>query len=132
MYTYFSYTIFILVLCSLLGSCGPASQGGRMPIPSATHSQSASTMSQKQPASSTGLPGAVSIDVTKKPLLKTLFRAEPNVTRLDDLYGTTKGKVDNISIVSNCSVDVLKAFVATDWTPVIFWQGALNRGNELQ
>lgn len=119
MNTRFYYTVSIVALCLILISCGPAPQGERMPIPSATRSQSVSTESQKQPASWTGLPSTASIDVRRKPLLKTFFRAELNVTRLDDLYATTRGKVDNISIVSNCNLEVLKAFVVTGWAPVI-------------
>ena len=118
MNTRFCYTVSIVALCLLLVSCGPAPQGERMPIPSTTRSDSDSI--QSHPASATELlPSSASIDVTRKPLLKTFFKTEPNVTRLDDLYVTTRGKVDNISIVSNCNLEVLKVFVARDWAPVI-------------
>ena len=114
MHTRFYYTVSIVVLCLLLVSCGPAPQGERMPIPSATRSESNSST-----ASATEWLSAASIDVTKKPLLKTFFRTEPNVTRLDDLYATTRGTVENIAVVSNCNLEVLKAFVVTGWAPVI-------------
>ena len=65
------------------------------------------------------LPASAAVDVTKKPLLKAFFRSPPDVNRLDDLYGTTRGKVQHISIVSNCNMDVLKAFLATGWAPII-------------
>ena len=70
MRTRFCSPVSIVALCLLVVSCGPAPQGERMPIPSATRSQSVSTASQKQPASWTGLPSAASIDVRRKPLLK--------------------------------------------------------------
>ena len=113
MHTYFCHIAFILALCLLLVSCGPAPQTGKMPpIPSANRSQPA--------ASTTGaLPASAAVDLTKKPLLKTFFRNEPDVNRLDDLYGTTRGQIENLSIVSNCDLAVLKAFVATGWAPVI-------------
>lgn len=118
MHLHFCNTVFIVVLCLLLVSCGPAPQGDRMPIPSATRSDSDSI--QSHPASATELlPSSASIDVTKKPLLRMLFKTEPNVTRLDDLYATTRGQVENISIVSNCNIAVLKVFVVTGWAPVI-------------
>ena len=118
MHTYFCHIAFILALCLVLVSCGPAPQTGKMPpIPSANRSQPA--------ASTTGaLPASATVDVTKKPLLKTLFRDEPNVNRLEDLYGTTRGKVENLSIVSNCDLAVLKAFVATGWAPIIRSRGS--------
>ena len=120
MYTYFCYTMFILALCLLLVSCGPPPQTGKMPpIPSATRSQSASTMSV------TGtLPASAAVDVTKKPLLKAFFKNEPNANRLEDLYATTKGQVENLSVVSNCNLEVLKAFVAIGWAPVILSRGS--------
>ncbi len=121
MHTYFCHIAFIFALCLLLVSCGPAPQTGKMPpIPSANRSQPASTMSATQSTSTTGaLPASAAVDVTKKPLLKALFRNKPDVTRIEDLYGTTRGKVQNLSVISNCDMDVLKAFVATGWAPVI-------------
>ena len=125
MHTHFCHTAFILVLCLLLVSCGPAPQGERMPIPSATRSQPASTSAttatrtaSTMDSATQGLPSTAKIDFSKKPLLTTLFRNEPNVNRLEDLYGSTRGKIQHISIVSNCNLDVLKAFVATGWAPV--------------
>ena len=122
MHTHFCHTVFIFTLCILLVSCGPAPQGERMPIPSATRSQPASTSAPTatRTASATGaLPSSAEIDVTKKPLLKALFRTELEVNRLEDVYAMTRGKIQNLSIVSNCDLEMLKAFVATGWAPVI-------------
>ena len=123
MHTHFCHTAFVLALCLLLVSCGPPPQTGKMPpIPSANRSQPALTSAptKTRTASATGaLPASAAIDVTKKPLLKALFRNEPNVTRLEDLYATTRGQVQNLSVVSNCNLEVLKAFVATGWAPII-------------
>ena len=131
MHTHFCHTAFILTLCLLIVSCGPAPQGERMPIPSATRSQSTSdsapmaTRATSAITSSTkGLPSAAAVDVTRKPLLKALFRNEPNVSRVEDLYATTRGKVESLSVVSNCNLDVLKAFLATGWAPVILSRGS--------
>ena len=120
MHTHFCHTALILALCILLVSCGPAPQGERMPIPSATRSQPTSTMSATRAAATTAvLPSAAAVDVTRKPLLKAFFRGQPDANRLEDLYATTRGKVESISVVSNCNLDVLKAFLATDWAPII-------------
>ena len=126
MHTHFCHTVFIFALCLLLVSCGPAPQGERMPVPSATRSQPASTSAPTATraasaiASATeGLPSTAAIDFTKKPILTTFFRTEHDISRLEDLYATTRGKVQNLSVVSNCNLEVLKAFVATGWAPVI-------------
>lgn len=121
------HTASILALSILLVSCGPPPQTGKLPpIPSANRSQPASasaptkTRTTSAMASTTqGLPTAAAVDVAKKPLLKMLFRDVPRFNRLEDLYGTTRGQVQNLSVVSNCNLDVLKAFVATDWAPII-------------
>ena len=117
------HTASILALSILLVSCGPPPQTGKLPpIPSANRSQPASTSTPARirTASATGaLPASAAVDVTKKPLLKAFFRNEPDVTRLEDLYGKTRGQVQNLSVVSNCNLEVLKAFVATGWTPII-------------
>lgn len=123
MHTRFYHTAFVLALCLVLISCGPPPQTGkRPPIPSANRSRPAppSAPATTRTAAATGtLPASAAIDVTKKPILKTFFRIDHDVRRLEDLYATTKGKVQNLSVVSNCNLEVLKAFVATGWTPVI-------------
>ena len=53
------------------------------------------------------------------PLLKTVFRNLPATSRIDDLFARVKGEVDNLSLVSNCDLDILKGFVAGGWTPVV-------------
>ena len=114
------HTVFTLVLCLFLMSCGPVPQGERLPIPTATRSRPASAAPAAPAASATGsLPRAATIDFTRQPLLEVLFRTQIDVNRLEDLYATTKGKVDNLSVVSNCNLDVLKAFVAIGWAPII-------------
>ncbi len=133
MHNHFCHTVCILALCLLLMSCGPAPQGERLPIPSATRSQSTSTSSATRASSATGtLPAAAAIDVTRKPPLKVLFRMDHDIKRLEDLYVTTRvttgGKIHNLSVVSNCNLEVLKVFVATDWTPVIL-SGRSSKGH---
>ena len=119
MRTHFFHTASILALCLLLGSCGPPPQTGKLPpIPSANRSQPASASAPTRMRAGT-LPSSAAVDVTKKPLLKAFFRIDHDIRRIEDLYGTTRGKVQNLSVVSNCNLDVLKAFIATDWAPII-------------
>ena len=135
MHPRFCYTVLILSLCLFLVSCGPAPQGERMPIPSATRSQPASTSApmaaqtaSMRSSTTDGLPSAAAIDFNKKPLLTMFFKNEPDVNRLEDLYASTRGKIQNMSIVSNCDLDILKAFVATGWAPIIRSRRGSGRG----
>jgi len=103
-----------LVYLLLLGlGCGPAPRSERMPIPDIPG----------QPATSTtapSLPQSAHIDFSGFRLSENIFRTQLNVSRLDDLYATTRDTVSNIAIISNCDLDVLKAFVANGWSPLVF------------
>ena len=77
------------------------------------------------------LPSTATVDFTRLPLLQIIFRAQKEsfdarIPRIDDLYGTTKGQIRHLSVVSNCDLDVLKGFVAGGLAPVVL----LRHGNK--
>lgn len=115
-----SFTL-TLILSVFLISCGPTPQI-QMAIPNLPSARSASSAS-----TAVSLPPTAHVDARGLSLLEVVFRTQLNVNRLDDLYATTRGKVDNISVVSNCNLDVLKGFVTTGWAPVVFLHAAGRR-----
>lgn len=116
----FVHFMSILALCILLVGCGPAPRKGARYIPTASASGSQTAVSKSSQAStSTSLPRTAEVELVRMPLLKTVFRNQPASTRIDDLFARAKGQVDNLSLVSNCDLDILKAFVAAGWTPVV-------------
>lgn len=116
----FVHFTVLLMLCFLLVSCGPAPRKDARYIPSASASGSRTPVSRTSPASaSTSLPRTAEVDLVRLPLLKTIFRNQPASSRIDDLFARAKGQVDNLSLISNCDLDILKGFVAAGWTPVV-------------
>ena len=108
----------LLVLCILLIGCGPAP--GKRYIPSASTSIDGSFAPRNVPASATpSLPWVAEVESARLPLPKTIFRNQPINHSIEDFYARIKRQDDHISLVSNCNLDVLKAFIATGWAPVV-------------
>ena len=70
------------------------------------------------------LPKAAAVNLRELPYVRNVFKETPEISRggLDDFYLTTRGKAQHVAIVSNCSFDVLKAFVAKGWAPIVMVQ----------
>ncbi len=107
--------VFTLTLCALLMSCGTSTR--RMPIPEVGSSRptlSTSTMGS--------LPPTAKINPRGYGVLAPLDVAFKTQTpdRLETLYGRLQ--IRNLSIVSNCDSDILKAFVVQRWVPIVLLQ----------
>ena len=117
--------IVLLVFVMLTINCGSPTKG-RYDIP-----ETAVTTTKAMPAQSrdtdSSLPKAAAVNLRELPYVRNVFKEPPSISRggLDDFYVTTRGKAQHAAIVSNCSFDVLKAFVAKGWTPIVMvqWQG---------
>ncbi len=112
---------FLCVLGLLVMSCGATPQTKQFPyvppeIPIRNQTQSA----QK----GEGLPSSATVDLRRMPYLTNAFKGLPPLSRggIDEIYATTRGKVDNIAIVSGGSLDILKAFIAKGWAPIVVIQ----------
>ncbi len=111
---------FLCVLVLLVISCGPPPQTGQFPYVPET-----GTVSEPESVEpERNLPPSAMVDLRKMPYLRNAFKTFPPIGRggIDDIYGTTRGKVDNIAIVSGGSLDILKAFIAKGWAPVVIIQ----------
>ena len=118
------YLMSILTLSILLAGCGPVPQKDARYIPTASPTASKTPVSKSSQASTnTSLPRTAVVELVRMPLLKTVFRNPPATSRIDDLFARAKSQVDNLSLVSNCDLDILKGFVAAGWTPVVLLRG---------
>lgn len=118
MRTVFAHFATFLVLCILLNGCGPAP--GKRYIPSASTSIDGSFAPRNVPASSSpSLPWVAEVESARLPLPKTIFINQPLNHSIEDFYARIKRQDDHISLVSNCNLDVLKAFIAAGWAPVV-------------
>lgn len=124
-YSTMSVGIILLVFVVLTINCGSPTKGQYyVPETAATTAKARPTESRDTDSS---LPKAATVNLHELPYVKNVFKEPPQISRggLDDFYVTTRGKVQHAAIVSNCSFDVLKAFVAKGWTPIVMvqWQG---------
>ena len=126
----FSYStvpvyIVLLIFVVLTINCGSPTKG-QYDIPE-TGSTTTKAMPTQSRDTDSSLPKAAAVNLRELPYVRNVFKAPPQISRggLDDFYVTTRGKVQHAAIVSNCSFDVLKAFVAKRWTPIVMvqWQG---------
>ena len=108
----------LLVLCILLNGCGPAP--GKRYIPSASTSGAGTAVPRTTSASArSSLPRAAEVESARLPLPKAIFKNQPIHHSIEDFYARVKRQDDHISLVSNCDFDVLKAFIAAGWAPVV-------------
>ncbi len=71
------------------------------------------------------LPETANIQLDKLGYLKGVFKRPPRVTSsggLDDFVVMSRKDAKNSAIVSNCSFDILKAFVAQGWAPIVKYE----------
>ncbi len=113
-----------LVFVLLAINCGPPPQG-EYHVPETALAAAERNTSQASGASEASLPESATIQLQKMPYVRNAFKEPPRVGSrgaLDDFYATTRSRVQNLAIISNCSLDVLKAFVAKGWPPIVMIQ----------
>lgn len=110
----------VFVLLSI--NCGPPPQGQYHVPESAITAAEKTTRPQSTQKSVAGLPESATVQLEKLPHLRNAFKGVVRVRSrggLDDFHASSRGKVQHSAIVSNCSFDVLKAFIANGWAPIV-------------
>ena len=71
-----------------------------------------------------GLPESATVRLQEQPYLRNAFKEPIPASRsgLDDFFARTRGTVQHATVVSGGSFDVLKAFVAKGWAPIVMIQ----------
>ena len=112
-----------LVFVVLAMSCGPAPKG-QYHVPETAIAAAAKTTPEQSMQTAGNLPEAAAINLREMPYVRNIFKQPLRIDRggLDDFYATTRGKVQHIAIISNTSLDVLKAFIAKGWAPIVVVQ----------
>ena len=113
---YSSYSS-MLVFVFLTINCGPATKG-EYDIP-----ETETTVDKKTDLrNEVKLPNAVSLHLEKMPYVRNAFKQPPRANSLggiDDFYATTQKTTMHSAVINNCSLDILKAFLAKGWTPIV-------------
>ncbi len=113
-----------LVFALLALNCGPPPQG-QYHVPETAIAAAERNTRQGSGGSEVSLPDSATVQLQRLPYVRNAFKEPPRVGSrggLDDFYATTRGRVQNVAIISNCSLDVLKAFVAKGWPPIVMIQ----------
>lgn len=115
-----SVSVGLLVFVVLVISCGSAPKG-QYHVPETAIAAAAKTTPEQSMQTAEKLPEAAAINLREMPYVRNIFKQPLRIDRggLDDFYATTRGKVQHIAIISNASLDVLKAFIARGWAPIV-------------
>ena len=116
--------VALLVFVLLAINCGPPPQG-QYHVPETALAAAERNTSPPSGQNQGSLPESATIQLQKMPYVRNAFKEPPRVGSrgaLDDFYATTRSRVQNLAIISNCSLDVLKAFVAKGWPPIVMIQ----------
>lgn len=114
--------LFVFGLLAI--SCGPPPQG-QYHVPESALAAAEKTTTPQSMQSDAGLPKSATIHLQKMAYVRNAFKESPRIrskTGLADFHARTRGTVQHSAIISNCSLDVLKAFVAKGWAPIVMIQ----------
>ena len=118
-----------LVFAFLAINCGPAPKG-QYYVPESAITAAEKNITPQSKQNQPGLPENAFVRLQERPYVGNAFKAPLNAnTRggLDDFYAKTRRTAQHAAIISNCSFDVLKAFVAKGWVPIVKIE--FSRGN---
>ena len=117
-----------LVFVLLTINCGPPPQGQYYVPESAIQAAERNVPEQAKQSEQVSLPESAVVRLEEQPYLRNAFKnafREPiraSRTGLDDFYARTRGKVQHVAIISGGSFDILKAFIAKGWAPIVMIQ----------
>ena len=116
--------VALLVFVLLSINCGPPPQG-QYHVPETALAAAERNTRPSSGQSQGSLPDSATVQLQKMPYVRNAFKEPPRVGSrggLDDFYATTRSRVQNLAIISNCSLDILKAFIAKGWSPIVMIQ----------
>ena len=111
-----------LVFAFLSINCGPPPQSQYHVPESAIAAAERATTPTQSGQSQTNLPESATIQLERMPYLRNAFKGRVRVSSrggLDDFHASSRAQVQHSAVVSNCSFDVLKAFIAKGWAPIV-------------
>jgi hypothetical protein len=114
-----------LVFVILAISCGPPPQG-QYYVPEVAVKAAEKNVTPRSAQSQGSLPDNALVRLQRMPYLRNAFKESPRGVHsrsgLDDFYARTRGTVQHASIITGGSLDILKAFIAKGWAPIVMIQ----------
>ena len=120
--------VVLLVFVLLAINCGPPPQGQYYVPETAIKAAERNVPERAKQSEQVSLPESAVVRLEEQPYLRNAFKnafREPiraSRTGLDDFYARTRGKVQHVTIISGASFDILKAFIAKGWAPIVMIQ----------
>ena len=117
-----------LIFLLLAINCGPPPQSQYYVPESAIQAAERNVPERAKQSGQASLPESAMVRLDEQPYQRNAFKnafSEPTPTSrtgLDDFYVRTRGKVQHVAIISGGSFDVLKAFIAKGWAPIVMIQ----------
>ena len=113
--------VAMLTFVLLAINCGPPTQG-QYHVPESAIAAAERTTSQHSLQNKANLPESATVQLERLPYLRNAFKERVRVSSrggLDDFHAASRAKVQHSAIITNCSFDVLKAFIAKGWAPIV-------------
>ncbi len=111
-----------LIFVLLASNCGPPPQG-QYDIPeSALAAAERTTTPTQSGQTESNLPESATIQLEKQPYLRNAFKERVRVSSrggLNDFHASSRRRIQHSAVISNCSFDILKAFIAKGWAPIV-------------
>lgn len=111
-----------LIFVFLSINCGPAPKGQYYVPESAITAAEKTTRPESTQNSGASLPESATVQLEKMPYLRNAFKGRVRVSSrggLNDFHASSRAQVQHSAVISNCSFDVLKAFIAKGWAPIV-------------
>ena len=111
-----------LVFALLSINCGSPPQGQYYVPESAITAAEKTTRPQSTQKSGASLPESATVQLERMPYLRNAFKQRVRVSSrggLNDFHASSRAQVQHSAVLSNCSFDVLKAFIAKGWAPIV-------------
>ena len=112
-----------LVFVLLAINCGPPPPG-QYAVPESAMQAAERATTPKSAEGQASLPESAAVRLQEQPYLRNAFKEPVTASRsgLDDFFAKTRGTVQHAAVISGGSLDVLKAFVAKGWAPIVMIQ----------
>ena len=114
--------VAFLVFLLLSINCGAPPQSQYHVPESAITAAEKATRPQSTQTSGASLPESATVQLEKMPYLRNAFKGVVRVSSrggLNDFHASSRAQVQHSAVISNCSFDVLKAFIAKGWAPIV-------------
>ncbi len=116
------HACIVSLVALLAANCGPPPQGQYAVPESALVAAERAATTPAAGQSESKLPESAIVQLEKLPYLRNAFKERVRVSSrggLDDFQAMTRQQIQHSAVVANCSFDILKAFIAKGWAPIV-------------